>query len=503
MAWNGSGTFNQPDAPEFPAAAGEIIRAAYYNAVIQALCAGFSNTMPRDGQAAATGDLDMGTTHKIVNLAPATSSSDAVRFDQVPSLTNLAASNGSSLVGHIAAGGSTVVTTVQAKLRDIINRNEYTTDVAFDAARIGKPNIEGTIFAAPKVTVGEGDRFGTATKDGVVVAQPITGTTGCHAFADQSILSAVTDVGTYGAFDSTVELQGAHNQNHVYSFQDRAQIRQTTTGVLQNSIGFYSSTVHSGPTSILSRIGMMIDQMAITGVGTITSQIGILINALTTGANNVALNIAQAVGWAIYAGGGAKSYLGGQLGLGAEPIAGAKLYIEPNPFGNLAVGIRIVQPNAYSFYATGAGKFYHASSAGFGVDPAIGAIDFAGAGGVTGFLTSDATSITVGASGDRAIKTVSGGAVRTQLEATTYNFRAEDDNLQSLGTATKRWSNAFVTNLRPGPGASGVIWTTGAGTPEGAVVAPVGSLFTRTDGGASTTLYVKQSGAGNTGWVAK
>jgi hypothetical protein len=43
----------------------------------------------------------------------------------------------------------------------------------------------------------------------------------------------------------------------------------------------------------------------------------------------------------------------------------------------------------------------------------------------------------------------------------------------------------------------------GSGTPEGAVVAPVGSLFQRTDGGAGTTLYVKESGTGNTGWVAK
>lgn len=43
----------------------------------------------------------------------------------------------------------------------------------------------------------------------------------------------------------------------------------------------------------------------------------------------------------------------------------------------------------------------------------------------------------------------------------------------------------------------------GTGTPEAAVTAPVGSLFLRTDGGASTTLYVKESGAGNTGWVGK
>lgn len=41
------------------------------------------------------------------------------------------------------------------------------------------------------------------------------------------------------------------------------------------------------------------------------------------------------------------------------------------------------------------------------------------------------------------------------------------------------------------------------GTPEGVITASVGSLALRTDGGASTTLYVKQSGAGNTGWVAK
>jgi hypothetical protein len=50
---------------------------------------------------------------------------------------------------------------------------------------------------------------------------------------------------------------------------------------------------------------------------------------------------------------------------------------------------------------------------------------------------------------------------------------------------------------------SAVFFTSGVGTPEGAVIGPVGSLYTRTDGGASTTLYVKQSGTGNTGWVAK
>lgn len=43
----------------------------------------------------------------------------------------------------------------------------------------------------------------------------------------------------------------------------------------------------------------------------------------------------------------------------------------------------------------------------------------------------------------------------------------------------------------------------GAGTPEGKVTAPVGSTWRRTDGGAGTCFYVKESGTGATGWVAK
>ena len=41
------------------------------------------------------------------------------------------------------------------------------------------------------------------------------------------------------------------------------------------------------------------------------------------------------------------------------------------------------------------------------------------------------------------------------------------------------------------------------GTPEGNLVGLVGDLALRTDGGANTTLYVKESGTGSSGWAAK
>lgn len=75
------------------------------------------------------------------------------------------------------------------------------------------------------------------------------------------------------------------------------------------------------------------------------------------------------------------------------------------------------------------------------------------------------------------------------------NFDLNNSAFQFAGTV--RATNGFAV------GSGAITITTGTGTPEGAVTAPVGSLFLRSDGGASTTLYVKQTGVGNTGWTAK
>jgi hypothetical protein len=50
--------------------------------------------------------------------------------------------------------------------------------------------------------------------------------------------------------------------------------------------------------------------------------------------------------------------------------------------------------------------------------------------------------------------------------------------------------------------ASGILILQGSGTPEGVVTAPIGSLFLRSDGTAGAPAYFKESGTGNTGWVA-
>ena len=91
----------------------------------------------------------------------------------------------------------------------------------------------------------------------------------------------------------------------------------------------------------------------------------------------------------------------------------------------------------------------------------------------------------------------------TYTSATNFEgFRASwASNVASMkpvagsGGGTVRTAQYYTTGT--------VFWSSGAGSPEGVVTAPVGSMFTRTDGGANTTLYVKESGVGNTGWIAK
>jgi hypothetical protein len=74
----------------------------------------------------------------------------------------------------------------------------------------------------------------------------------------------------------------------------------------------------------------------------------------------------------------------------------------------------------------------------------------------------------------------------------------------STGTViTAPWLNDVNNVVYNNLPTNGVVWKSGAGSPEGVVTAPIGSLYSNTTGSTSTTLYVKTSGTGNTGWTAK
>jgi hypothetical protein len=110
------------------------------------------------------------------------------------------------------------------------------------------------------------------------------------------------------------------------------------------------------------------------------------------------------------------------------------------------------------------------------------------------------------------------GSVRTQGNAVSKTFALYTAPAGTAGGAIS-WTQRFTVsdtgvtvnadNLTIGTSGKGFVlpggitWTSGAGSPEGVVTAPIGSLYSRSDGGVLTSLYVKQSGSGNTGWAAK
>jgi hypothetical protein len=75
-----------------------------------------------------------------------------------------------------------------------------------------------------------------------------------------------------------------------------------------------------------------------------------------------------------------------------------------------------------------------------------------------------------------------------------------------LGYVYDQATNYYETNpVARYTGGTDAGWRifSGAGTPESNIVGRIGDLYLRTDGSTSTTLYVKTSGTGNTGWTAK
>lgn len=106
-----------------------------------------------------------------------------------------------------------------------------------------------------------------------------------------------------------------------------------------------------------------------------------------------------------------------------------------------------------------------------------------------------------------AIQAVSSNFAITNREAGLMTFATSNSvrmTVEIAGDVTIETGNLTIGTSGKGLDfGSSVLWRTGEGTPEGVVTAAVGSLYTRTDGGLLSTLYVKESGAGNTGWVAK
>lgn len=131
----------------------------------------------------------------------------------------------------------------------------------------------------------------------------------------------------------------------------------------------------------------------------------------------------------------------------------------------------------------------------------------------TGFVGPLTGNVTGNVSGTAPAGTLTGatlaagvtGSSLTSLGTQASNLLFTDNTLDIGASAATRPRTGYFGTSVFSPRydvATSVGWRSGTGTPEGAITANIGSLFSRTDGTTNTALYRKETGTGNTGWVA-
>lgn len=134
-----------------------------------------------------------------------------------------------------------------------------------------------------------------------------------------------------------------------------------------------------------------------------------------------------------------------------------------------------------------------------------GNLDVTGTGFFTGFL---ATTGVLFAEGNGAQGLFLSGTPTNNIystdPSTVFNVHnASNSTLEFMNDGGGTLTLAVDGDIRVGS-PTGPRILSGTGSPAGVVAAPVGSLYMRTDGSTSTTMYVKETGTTtSSGWVAK
>jgi hypothetical protein len=182
----------------------------------------------------------------------------------------------------------------------------------------------------------------------------------------------------------------------------------------------------------------------------------------------------------------------GVYGLGLSQSSANNLAITNGSSTNYATigagGLQMGTDNTYPIGASGSGRpsaLFVAGAGTFGGNVSVG----------NSQLFYWATRATIGSPGD--------GIILLQNNAgsdfTSLRFGGSTSSFPALKRSTITLQCRLADDSAYAPFVSSNLQR-GTGAPESAVTGVVGDLFQRTDGGAATSLYLKESGSGNTGW---
>lgn len=199
----------------------------------------------------------------------------------------------------------------------------------------------------------------------------------------------------------------------------------------------------------------------------------------------------------------AASVLGDDFATGiVGPDPQGRLYISPKPNGAGSRQLYVAQEPTWTSVLSATGRLTTLNDlkgamvqAGLTTGGSASPLDLNGGklSAGTGVFNAPNGSITLGAgAADVGVIDTKSGTTQVRFRIGGAEiFRYDVNSIQPVAGKWIEFGTAGAPSIK-----------SGTGSPEGVVTSKAGSLWLRSDGAAGTTLYVKQSGAGNTGWLA-
>lgn len=321
-----------------------------------------------------------------------------------------------------------------------------------------------------------------------------------------------------------------------------SQAASFTGGIAANNVGFNLSVVSvnsgtsvttsqylfGGATTINYRVGVRGSGANTLAAGSSGTNFIVANNAITTAASGVHSVIANAVITAptITSGGASTITSAASLYIDSSPTGASNNYSLLVAAGESKFRGILSVPSGFwtGDNATGTTAYTSSNFGAFGNNASgmsnTSGVLFGGAGNVSYRAAFNGTVSTVPTVSSNIANVIIGNNANTTAASGIHQVAANlvvNAPTLTIGTATITNASSVYIDAAPTTGTNnfalhinsgrinlgGIHIISGSGSPETVVTAPVGSMFLRTDGGAATTLYVKELGISNVGWIAK
>jgi hypothetical protein len=372
------------------------------------------------------------------------------------------------------ASGITGVQVVEGGVGTQFSKNAATIErISVEAAA---PNATNVCIALDNPTVGEGINNTTLRSVSAIGAQnpgdPITSYTGTGIFLEFALKCVFDDVivtncgiGVHAVAEPTLGVSGRPNAN----WWNGCKIRSNNVGFNIDADDTYISgcTIEANSVGVYAAAGNKVTLTSNHFENQSGSMINVQLDAGTLSSfGNFYSGAAANSDIIINSAGLESASVNDLLNSGVTKVAGTGC-------------LNIYSPTLGAPSVTGAGRIItHTQSGILGTN--TNTLQY----GIQGFLVADIRAIIQNSAGNTVLGISSGNRLNI---------------VNSVGTVV-----AYLTSTGAfAPQNTSAAQYAGAGTPEGAVTANPGSTYMRTNGGAGTSFYVKESGTGNTGWVGK